>query len=159
MNDKPMSPDTVLELDVQLATTSQIPGESSFHQWILAALVEDQKKVEMVVRVVNAQESQELNKQYRHADKPTNVLSFPFDAPAQIVSDNLGDLVICAPVVEREALEQGKDSTAHWAHLVIHGVLHLQGYDHQNETQAENMEALEIRVLNGLGFDNPYRAR
>src|SRR5690606_24067449 len=93
---------------------------------------------------------------YRHQDKPTNVLSFPADIPAELNLPLLGDLVICAPVVEREAMEQRKTLEAHWAHMVVHGTLHLVGYDHITEPEAEEMESLETKILTGMGFPPPY---
>lgn len=113
---------------------------------------------EVTVRVVDAAESQALNQQYRGKDAPTNVLSFPFEAPPGIPVALAGDLVICAPVVEREAREQNKPLKAHWAHMVIHGILHLQGFDHITDEEASVMEELEIRLLAQLGFSNPYEA-
>ena len=109
-----------------------------------------------MIRVVDEAEGRELNRRYRGMDKATNVLSFPFQAPAGIDSQHLGDLVICAPVVEREAREQRKSLRDHCAHLVVHGVLHLRGYDHQDEREAEEMEALERRILQQLGIADPY---
>ncbi len=102
-------------------------------------------------------EGRELNQQYRGKDYATNVLSFPFEAPPGVDLGLLGDLVICAGVVEREAREQNKSREAHWAHLVIHGMLHLQGYDHQEPDEAETMENLEVHLLAELGFPDPYR--
>jgi len=101
---------------------------------------------------------QELNRDYRGKDKPTNVLSFPFEAPAGITMPLAGDLVICAPVVEQEAADQNKTLESHWAHMVVHGMLHLQGHDHTDDKEAETMEALEIQLLAQLGFANPYQA-
>jgi len=112
--------------------------------------------VEMVIRVVDEAESRQLNNQYRGKDTSTNVLSFPFEAPAGIASSHLGDLVICAPVVKREARTQNKKEIDHWAHMVVHGVLHLQGYDHQTDEQAEQMERLEKKILEGFGIRDPY---
>ncbi len=118
----------------------------------------------MVVRIVSEAESQELNRAYRDKDYPTNVLSFPYDpAPLPLDEDEadeidyLGDLVICLPVMEREAAEQGKTPTQHWAHLLVHGLLHLQGYDHITDSDAEEMEALETDILGKLGFPDPYQ--
>ena len=115
-----------------------------------------EQEYELTIRVVDEEESQSLNSQYRGKDNPTNVLSFPFEAPAEIELDLLGDLVICAPVVGKEATEQSKEEIAHWAHMVIHGTLHLQGYDHIEDEEAEAMEALEVKILSALGFPDPY---
>ena len=147
-----------LELDVQIALDLPgLPAEADFRRWAEAALAgaDYQQDAELTLRIVNEAESAALNETYRHKQGPTNVLSFPFEAPPEIDSALLGDIVICAPVVLREAIVQGKTPEAHWAHLVAHGVLHLLGYDH-DETQAEAMEALEIRILAGLGFPDPY---
>lgn len=113
---------------------------------------------EVTIRIVDEPESQALNLEYRGKDKPTNVLSFPFEAPPGITIPLAGDLIICAPVVEKEAKEQHKEVMAHWAHMVVHGMLHLQGYDHVEDDDAEVMEALEIQLLSQLGFGNPYEA-
>lgn len=126
-----------------------IPAAASLRLWALAAL---EKKGELTIRVVDETESRALNGRYRHKDKPTNVLSFGYGERGV-----LGDLVICAPVVAREAREQKKDLRAHWAHMVVHGCLHLQGHDHEIEEDAEAMEALEVRILEKLGFNNPYQ--
>ena len=114
------------------------------------------ENAEIVIRVVDEEESAALNGQYRGKAGPTNVLSFPFQAPPGMKTEILGDLLICAPVVVREAEEQGKSLPAHWAHMVVHGVLHLQGYDHIDEQEAVIMETAEIAIMNGLGFPNPY---
>ncbi|MED5467427.1 MAG: rRNA maturation RNase YbeY, partial [Pseudomonadota bacterium] len=132
-------------------------SEALFEAWAEAAW-QDENPTEVTIRIVDNDESRELNNQYRDKDKPTNVLSFPFEAPAGITVPLAGDLVICAPVVEQEAREQSKDAVAHWAHMVVHGMLHLQGYDHIEDNEAEVMEALEIRLLAQLGFANPYEA-
>jgi probable rRNA maturation factor len=144
--------------EVQYACSSgDVPDEASFHAWALAALDDnDQTPAGLVIRVVDEAESRALNKQYRGKNKPTNVLSFPFETPAGIEVDHLGDVVICAAVVGREAAEQHKPSDHHWAHMVVHGVLHLRGYDHQDEQQAGLMEALEKQILKGLGIADPY---
>ncbi len=144
-----------IELQLAVDNCATLPDAESIQTWVEHALVTD-NDIEMTVRIVGTEESQSLNAQYRGKDKPTNVLSFPFEAPAQIELNLLGDLVICAPVVEQEALEQNKPLRAHWAHMVVHGTLHLQGYDHIKDTEAEQMENLEIRILQQLGFDNPY---
>jgi probable rRNA maturation factor len=148
-----------LALEVQRASTSKrIPTKSRLLAYAAAALEERRDAGELVIRVVDEFESQALNRQYRGIDKPTNVLSFPFEAPPHIPSSHIGDLVICAPVVEREAAEQRKPLEAHWAHMVVHGVLHLLGYDHETDEDAATMEGLEIAILGRLGFPNPYEA-
>jgi len=153
---------TVL-LDIQLVSEQAgIPGREAMQQWLDAALQDSHPGAEVVVRVVDEQESHDLNLQYRDQDKPTNVLSFPFETPAVVLPDMeselLGDLVICAPVVASEAIEQGKSLEAHWAHMLVHGALHLCGYDHQNDVQANEMEALETDIIVGLGFAPPYES-
>jgi probable rRNA maturation factor len=147
-------------LEVQRASASkQIPTRSALARCAEAVLHDRPSAAKLVIRIVDEPESQALNRQYRGIDKPTNVLSFPFEAPPKVRSRHIGDLVICAPVVEREATEQGKPLEAHWAHMVVHGVLHLLGYDHGTDADAETMEALEIAILGRLGFPNPYEAR
>ncbi len=133
-----------------------IPSAAQFSSWLAAALPAVKQDWLISISVVSAQESRTLNHQYRGKDKPTNVLSFPSDLPPDIPVQQLGDLVICAPVVVAEAQEQGKPLDAHWAHLVVHGTLHLLGYDHEEDAEAEAMEALETQILLGLGFANPY---
>ncbi len=147
-----------LELDLQIALDlPRLPAETDFRRWAEAALAgaDHRQDAELTLRIVNEAESAALNETYRHKQGPTNVLSFPFEAPPEVDSTLLGDIVICAPVVLREAIVQGKSPEAHWAHLVAHGVLHLLGYDH-DEAQAEAMESLEICILAGLGFPDPY---
>lgn len=136
----------------------EIPIESDVDAWVSAALVaaNQNSESELSIRVVNKSESQALNSQYRHKDKPTNVLSFPCDLPSDVDIALLGDLVICAELVQEEAGEQNKTATAHWAHLIVHGTLHLCGYDHIEDHEANEMEALEISILQTLGFDDPY---
>jgi probable rRNA maturation factor len=136
---------------------ASLPPEEDFARWAETAIRRD--NAEVVIRVVDETESAELNEYYRGKPNPTNVLSFPFEAPPGIETDILGDLVVCAPVIEREAREQGKPAAAHWAHMVVHGVLHLQGYDHVEEAEADLMEAEEIALLNRLGFPNPYEEK
>lgn len=142
--------------ELQIASDqSGIPEQKEFTAWLEGIeLLSDE--AELVIRLVDEEEGRELNHQYRKKDYATNVLSFPFEAPPGVVTHHLGDLVICVPVVEREAKEQGKSLEAHWAHLVVHGVLHLKGYDHQTEAEAEKMEDLERRILAHLGFPDPY---
>jgi probable rRNA maturation factor len=145
-------------LDFQLASeASGIPSESQFQQWLDAAVTPFQDEAEVTIRVVDEAESQQLNFDYREKDKPTNVLSFPFQQPPGIEElPLLGDLVICVQVVEREAAEQNKPVAAHWAHMVVHGCLHLLGFDHIKEDEAQEMEAEEIQILADLGLPNPY---
>lgn len=144
--------------EVQIATTTQnIPHHDQFQGWLEATLLDLDRNVEIVIRIVNEIESAKLNQQYRQQTYPTNVLSFPVQIPKEITLDLIGDLVICAPVVAVEALKQKKRCHDHWAHLVIHGTLHLLGYDHIEETQAQHMEAKEITVLKQLNINNPYR--
>ena len=144
-------------LEVQYALEdAALPTEPEFSAWALAALQQCREPVELLIRVVDAAESRDLNRRYRGKDKPTNVLAFPFEAPPGIPSRHLGDVVICAPVVKREAREQSKPASAHWAHMVVHGILHLCGYDHHSEQDAGEMEALEKRILQGMGIPDPY---
>lgn len=147
-----------LMIDMENASSSQlVPGCELVQLWADAALTELDGEAELSVRIVDAEESAELNWQYRHKQGPTNVLSFPADLPEELNLPLLGDLVICAPVVEREAMEQAKRPDAHWAHMVVHGCLHLIGYDHIANDEAEIMETLETRILVGLGFPPPYQ--
>jgi len=132
------------------------PDQQQIQLWVDTALDDYGQDTEIVVRIVDEQESAELNEQYRHKSGPTNILSFPVDLPEGIELDLLGDLVICAPVVEKEALEQDKLLAHHWAHIIVHGVLHLLGYDHIDDDEAELMENKEIAILNKLHINNPY---
>ncbi|MEY4211236.1 MAG: hypothetical protein RLZ92_1617 [Pseudomonadota bacterium] len=144
-------------LDIQLATSyADYPTEQQFQLWINTVLQEDDQDSEIVIRLVDDQESAELNQQYRHKQGPTNILSFPFEAPDGFDTALLGDLVICAPLIALEAQQQNKPLFDHWAHITIHGVLHLLGYDHINDSEAEEMEALEIKILSRLNINNPY---
>ncbi|WP_338576945.1 rRNA maturation RNase YbeY [Erwinia sp. E_sp_B04_8] len=145
-------------LDLQLACekTEGLPAESDFRCWLEAVLPKFQEESEVTVRVVDEAESHELNHTYRGKDKPTNVLSFPFEAPPGIELPLLGDLIICRQVVEQEAAEQEKPLLAHWAHMVVHGSLHLLGYDHIEDDEAEEMESIETEIMLALGYDDPY---
>lgn len=144
-------------LDLQLATEAKdLPTENQIQQWLEAAILPFQAEAEVTVRIVDEAESQQLNFDYREKNKPTNVLSFPFECPPGIELPLLGDLVICAQVVAKEAAEQNKTLHAHWAHMVVHGSLHLLGFDHINEEDATEMEAEEIQILAELGFADPY---
>ena len=158
-----MDTGTALELDLQIACeTPHLPSAADFERWVNAALEGAGYRppqglpTEITLRVVDSEESQTLNRTYRGKDKPTNVLSFPFDGPEGIPLALLGDLVICAPVVAQESQEQNKTERAHWAHLVIHGTLHLLGFDHIEDDEAAEMEALEVHILAGLGIADPY---
>ena len=147
-------------VDLQIATENieDLPTEEQIAQWATAAVQPERDEVEMTVRIVDEAESHELNLTYRGKDRPTNVLSFPFECPDEVALPLLGDLVICRQVVEREAVEQEKPLMAHWAHMVVHGSLHLLGYDHIEDDEAEEMESLETQIMQGLGFDDPYLA-
>jgi len=147
-------------VDLQIATENieGLPTEEQIVQWATAAVQPEGDEVEMTVRIVDEAESHELNLTYRGKDRPTNVLSFPFECPDEVELPLLGDLVICRQVVEREAVEQEKPLMAHWAHMVVHGSLHLLGYDHIENDEAEEMESLETQIMQGLGFDDPYLA-
>ncbi|WP_088330861.1 rRNA maturation RNase YbeY [Lacimicrobium sp. SS2-24] len=150
-----------VDLDLQIACDKTgLPGATEFQRWLETTLdTVGPDSAEVTVRIVEADESQQLNQQYRHRAKPTNVLSFPFEPPPGIHMDLLGDLVICADVVEREAKAQHKPLFHHWAHMTIHGTLHLLGYDHIEEQDAEEMEATEIAILAKLAIDDPYQDR
>ena len=142
-----------------------VPPESAFALWTAKAIAAASagKPVSVGIRIVDEHESAQLNRDYRGKDYATNVLSVGHELPAMILDAldelPLGDLAICAPVVLREAAEQGKSADAHWAHMVIHGLLHLQGHDHEDDAQAEAMEALERRLLKELGIDDPYQEK
>lgn len=155
----------LLEVDVQVASAAidTLPTPEQFQTWIAAALDEAQytpphpdTPIDLCIRIVDREEGQELNRTYRNKDYATNVLSFPGELPTDIPEIYLGDLVICAPVVNEEANTQCKSLTSHWAHLTVHGTLHLLGYDHIEDLQAEHMEALETRILDSLGIADPY---
>jgi probable rRNA maturation factor len=141
-------------VDLDNASGDTVPEAALFQRWAEAAGPDGE--AELAIRIVDEAESATLNQTYRQKTGPTNVLGFPFEVPAGIPNALLGDLVICAPVVEREAREQGKPPDAHWAHMVIHGVLHLRGYDHLDEAEAKRMEALEVEILARLEYPNPY---
>lgn len=151
-------------LDLQIACeTKEIPDKNHLQIWLDTLLDEsvlkdrDLQEQEITVRIVDCAESQQLNHQYRGKDKPTNVLSFPFEAPPGITMNLLGDLVICADIVAQEAKEQNKPLLHHWAHMLVHGTLHLLGFDHIEDDEAEQMEAMEIVILRKLAIDDPYQ--
>jgi len=152
-------------VDIQkIIQSDSIPDKQTIEFWVKTALAEEaeQNKTiitdeqELTVRIVDQNEILNLNKTYRHKDNTTNVLSFPFESPPQIQLPLLGDIVICHDIVVLEARQQHKSLAAHWAHMIIHGLLHLKGYDHIHDTDAEIMETLEIHTLKKLGFTNPY---
>lgn len=144
-------------LEFQLVSKSnQLPVQALFKKWIDAVLKETTQNSEIVIRVVDEEEMILFNEQYRGKEGATNILSFPFDPPDGVNSDLLGDLLVCAPVVEREAHQQNKELEHHWAHMIVHGVLHLIGYDHINDVDAEEMENLEKKILESIKIDNPY---
>lgn len=151
-----------LFVDLQIATANEalLPDLAAMEQWIQTAIIAGselhREEAELTVRIVENEESQQLNHQYRDKNKPTNVLSFPFQNPPGITLPLLGDLVICKKVVENEAVEQNKTLTEHWAHMLIHGTLHLLGYDHIDTQEAVVMESLETKLLIELGFADPY---
>ena len=152
-----------LNIDVQMALTQDdptLPDENDISTWAQAALLAagHTKPSEITVRFVESEEIQELNRDYRHIDKPTNILSFPFECPPEVQLPLLGDLVICPAVLHREAMEQGKSVSEHCAHLIVHGCLHLLGYDHIKDDEAGVMEALESKIVMSLGFADPYLA-
>lgn len=148
----------ILDLQIACENPDGLPQSAQFQQWLNAAIPADYLPAEVTIRLVDIPESQQLNHQYRGKNQPTNVLSFPFTAPAEIPLPLLGDLVICRQIVEQEACEQGKPLNAHWAHMVIHGSLHLLGYDHIDDQQADIMENMEVKIMLALGFANPYIA-
>lgn len=151
----------IIDLQIVSENTENLPSEAQFTQWVQRALAheaqtEDFPKSEMTIRIVDEAESHELNLNYRGKDKPTNVLSFPFEVPEGIELPLLGDLIICRQVVEKEAEEQQISLESHWAHLAIHGTLHLLGYDHIEDDEAEEMEGLETEIMQSLGYEDPY---
>lgn len=149
-------------ITIQNATSNKalVPKAALLREWATKALNGQTASAEVTLRIVDVAEMTELNSTYRKKSGPTNVLSFPFEMPeeVQIESDTLGDIVICAEVVSNEAKAQHKTPMAHWAHMVVHGVFHLLGYDHELDDDAVEMEALEIEVMKKLGFSNPYEA-
>lgn len=137
------------------SSDDDVPDPSLLQAWAAAAYLDDIPAVASML-VTTSDEIQQLNKQYRDKDKPTNVLSFPMDSPEGVDLTLLGDVVLCADVIRQEAQQQEKSEISHWAHMVVHGMLHLQGYDHIDNEEAEEMEQLEIKILHQLGFANPY---
>jgi probable rRNA maturation factor len=159
-----------VDVEAQFAAVRPwVPTRPALRRWVIAAHLAAVKArrrggrrrrgidvPQVCIRIVGPAESRRLNRQYRGKDKPTNVLSFPASGAGRELGGELGDVVICASVVGREAREQGKPRPAHWAHMVVHGVLHLHGYDHERPRGARLMEGLEVEILRGLGYQNPY---
>ena len=147
-----------LHVDVQnVCEDKDVPADAMISSWAQAAATAVlEHDAQLSIRVVGLEEGTDLNESYRRGDGATNVLSFPFEEGDRLDPPLLGDVVICADVVLREALEQGKPATSHYAHMVVHGVLHLLGYDHQREREAQRMEALERAIMAEMGFDDPY---
>ncbi len=152
-----------LQVEVQFAARAPwVPSAAALRRWARAAYAKagqvhgDSPAAGMCVRIVGLTAGRSMNRRFRGIDKPTNVLSFPASHQERDLLGTIGDLVICAPVVAREARKQNKKMAAHWAHMVVHGVLHLLGHDHQNDRQARAMERLEVEILRGFGYQNPY---
>jgi len=146
-----------VSLDIQREVDA-LPKDEEILNWVKEVLTtEKHSNTELTVRFVSKEESAGLNEQYRNKKGPTNVLSFPFEAPAEVEIDLLGDLVICSDVVVQQAKEQHKQELAHWAHMIVHGTLHLLGYDHLSDDEANVMETKEITILSQLGYPDPYR--
>lgn len=156
---RPLPPGAVVHVGYALPRRG-VPAAASFRCWVAAALAGagHHGPAELSIRIVGAREGRSLNRRYRGRDYATNVLSFPAEVPAGLGPPLLGDIVVAAPVVVREAREQDKSARAHYAHLTVHGVLHLLGYDHQREREAARMEKLETGILAKLGIADPYRA-
>ncbi len=150
--------DVQYALDDAVENSPGMPGPAQFEVWVAAALAGQCEAAELSIRVVDEAEGGELNQTYRQRPGPTNVLSFSSDSPVELDIPLLGDVVICAPVVAREAREQNKPVLAHWAHMTVHGTLHLLGYDHETPAEADEMEGLEARILEDLGYSDPYVA-
>lgn len=154
---KRRNPPLELELGVSYALPrAGLPSAVSFRTWVTAVLQDRVKHADLALRLVDEREGCALNRHYRGKDYATNVLSFPAELPEGVQLPILGDIVLCAPVVAREAAEQGKILRHHYAHLTVHGVLHLLGFDHEDPLEAEAMEQLERDILAGLGIDDPY---
>ncbi|MFB3100324.1 MAG: rRNA maturation RNase YbeY [Gammaproteobacteria bacterium] len=146
-----------IEVDIQYATNlPDLPDENQLKLWVETALEDLKENAELTIRIVDEDEGTQLNERWRKSQGPTNVLSFTYEGESNIAPDLLGDIVICAPVIAREAKEQNKSTHSHWAHMVIHGVLHLTGFDHIDPEDAGRMENLEINILEKLNYKNPY---
>jgi probable rRNA maturation factor len=149
-----------LMIDIQkISNLNSLPENDLIIKWAKKTLDKKYKEAEIVIRIVDENESRELNKIWCKKNYATNVLSFPISKPIKQAPNLLGDVVICANLVVTEAKEQSKNIDEHYAHLIIHGILHLQGYDHQSQDEANIMESKEINILNNLGYNNPYEIR
>lgn len=149
-----------VHIDIQINSDStQLPKEEEMLRWATAAVGTHRDEAEISLLIVDIEEGARLNHQWRGKEGPTNVLSFPSDLPEELQLPLLGDLVICAPVVEKEALDQVKTLESHWAHMIVHGTLHLLGYDHIEDSEAEEMESLETAIMEQLGYPDPYQVR
>ncbi len=147
-------------LDIQIISQSkQLPDQEQFQYWVDAVLKDESEDAEVVIRIVDEAEMIQFNEQYRDKKSSTNILSFPFEVPEGVDSNLLGDILVCAPVVEKEAHQQHKELDHHWAHMIVHGVLHLLGYDHVNDQDAEEMEMLEVKILKKIKIKNPYEEK
>jgi len=143
----------------KISNLGSLPDNKLIIKWAEKALQKNNAEAEIVIRIVDTNESKELNKKWCEKNYATNVLSFPVSKPIEQAPNLLGDIVICANLVISEAREQKKDIKEHCAHLVVHGILHLQGYDHNSKSEANIMESMEVNILNDLGYDNPYKTR
>lgn len=147
----------IIELSISdEVDAAALPSEEDFQQWAQPCYPGEDEAV-VSLQIVSSDEMQELNKTYRAKDQPTNVLSFPMELPEEVGINILGDLALCAAVIDAEAKQQGKQPVAHWAHMLVHGMLHLQGYDHIEDDEADAMEAREVEIMKALGFENPYQ--
>lgn len=152
--------EVTLHLDVQWGCSqmSEFPSESELFRWARAAITESTRPSEVTIRIVGRSEMKKANYAWRQKNRATNVLSFPADFPEEAGINYLGDILICADILREECVEQGKSLYAHWAHIVVHGMLHLQGFDHVAELHAAEMEALEVEILASLDYNNPYES-
>ncbi|MBT4521166.1 MAG: rRNA maturation RNase YbeY [Halieaceae bacterium] len=146
-----------LQLDIQKCSAQPTPTNDEILCWVNAALVDRQRDTEISVRLVDREEMARLNEAYRGKPGSTNVLSFPSNLPRELALPLLGDIVICVPVVHQEAADQCKSPSAHWAHMTVHGILHLLGYDHLSDEEAQTMESLETEILASLDYPCPYK--
>ncbi|WWO99020.1 MAG: rRNA maturation RNase YbeY [Candidatus Dasytiphilus stammeri] len=149
----------ILNMQMACSNKTKSPNKKDFYQWLDAVFFRYKEDKEITIRIVDALESQILNFRYRGKNQPTNVLSFPFNPPSYIGLPFIGDLVICCSIVEQEAKEQNKELLEHWAHLVIHGSLHLLGYNHIQDSDAVEMQLIEKQLMLTLGYSDPYVIR